>query len=202
MILNKPKIKLLTRIKEILSLKSIFLKSAMFSWSLIILTVIIFIVVFIPLQKSSEIKKMSSEAQDIATSIAQVTATAIISEDYSFAVEHCMSVLKGSNSILSIVITKNDGFSLVHNKNNWTLENLDSSWYKLNEEQLLGSIKRSKFNDSEVFQYSYPLKYSGINWGWIHIENSLDEYNEYYSAVYFRLVALSIIIDIISRLFE
>ncbi|MBT8387309.1 MAG: HAMP domain-containing protein [Ignavibacteria bacterium] len=202
MILNKPKSKILTRIKKILSFKSVFLKSAMFSWSLIILTVIIFIVVFIPLQKDSEIRKMQSEVQDIATSIAQVTATAIISEDYSFAVEHCMSVLKGSNSILSIVITKNDGFSLVHNKDNWTLENLDSSWYKLNEKKILGSIKQSKFSDSEVFQYSYPLKYSGINWGWIHIENSLDEYNEYYANVYLRLIGLSLVLILLGFVFS
>jgi len=194
--------KLFISIKKMFSFKSIFIKSAMFSWSLIILTVIIFVVIFIPLQKEFEIKKMQSEAQDITTSIAQVTATAIISEDYSFAVEHCMNVLKESHSILSIVITKNGGFSLVHDKDGWTQQNLDSSWYNLIDVQKVGSIKESKFSDSEVFQYSYPLVYSGINWGWIHIENSLDQYYEYYRTIYIRLIAISLVLILLGFVFS
>jgi PAS domain S-box-containing protein len=181
-------------IKNAFNFKSIYFKSAMLSWTLIIVTVLIFFFGIIPFQRESAIKKMQSEAKDLATSVAQVTATAIISEDYSFAVEHCMNVIKGSNSIRSIVITKNDGFSLIHKKEEWNTQILDSSWYKLNDDNLVGSITKSRFEDDDVFRYSYPLIYSGINWGWIHIENSLNQYYEDFDTIYKRLIVLSVVL--------
>jgi PAS domain S-box-containing protein len=150
-----------------------------------------FFVGIIPFLKNSAIKKMRSESKDIATSVAQVTATAIISEDYSFTVEHCMNVLKESHSILSIVIAKNDGFSLIHKKDEWSTKFLDSSWYVLKDDEIEGSIISSKLGHGEVFRYSHPLIYSGINWGWIHIESSLGQYNQDFDTIYQRLMILS-----------
>jgi len=153
-----------------------------------------FFVGIIPFLKNSSVKKMRSESKDIATSVAQVTATAIISEDYSFTVEHCMNVLKESHSILSIVIAKNDGFSLIHKKDEWSTKFLDSSWYVLESDDIEGSIIQSKLGYGEVFRYSHPLIYSGINWGWIHIESSLEQYNQDFYTIYQRLIILSIIL--------
>ena len=182
---------IIKRLKNAFNFKSIYFKSAMLSWTLIIITVVMFFFGIIPFQKDSAINKMCSESKDIATSVAQVTATAIISEDYSFAVEHCMNVLKGTHTIQSIVITKNDGFSLLHTKEEWSSKNLDSTWYLLDNQQTEGYITKSRFGDFDVFEYSHPLIYSGINWGWIHIENSLDQYNEDFNTIYKRLIALS-----------
>ena len=181
-------------IKNAFNYRSIYFKSAMLSWTLIILTVIMFFFGVIPFQKNAAINKMRSESRDIATSVAQVTATAIISEDYSFAVEHCMNVLKSSHTIQSIVITKNDGFSLMHTKEAWNTKNLDSTWYIIDNEKTEGTISKSRFGNSDVFQYSHPLIYSGINWGWIHIEISLDQYNEDFNTIYKRLIALSVVL--------
>lgn len=192
--MNNLKTRLISSVKNAFNYKSIYFKSAMLSWTLIIATVVIFFVGIIPFQKDAAINKMRSECKDIATSVAQVTATAIISEDYSFAVEHCMNVLRGSHSIKSIVITKNDGFSLLHKKEAWNTQILDSTWHILSEEEKTGNIMKSRFEDSDVFRYSYPLTYSGINWGWIHIENSLDQYNEDFDTIYKRLIALSAVL--------
>ena len=192
--MNKLKANLIRNVKNAFNYKSIYFKSAMLSWTLIIATVIMFFFGVIPFQKDAAINKMRSECKDIATSVAQVTATAIISEDYSFAVEHCMNVLRGSHSIKSIVITKNDGFSLLHKKEEWNTKMLDSTWYSLIEEEKVGNIMKSRFEESDVFRYSYPLTYSGINWGWIHIENSLDQYNEDFDTIYKRLIALSAVL--------
>ena len=182
---------IIKRLKNPFNFKRIYFKSAMLSWTLLIIAVVMFFFGIIPFQKDSAINKMCSESKDIATSVAQVTATAIISEDYSFAVEHCMNVLKGSHTIQSIVITKNDGFSLLHTKEEWSSKNLDSTWYLLDNQQTEGYITKSRFGDFDVFEYSHPLIYSGINWGWIHIENSLDQYNEDFNTIYKRLIALS-----------
>ena len=58
----------------------IVLRTAILSWALIIGTVGIFVLTDIPYQKKTIEEGMKSQAKSIATSIDQVTATAIITE--------------------------------------------------------------------------------------------------------------------------
>ncbi|MEE9604074.1 MAG: hypothetical protein V3V70_00755 [Candidatus Scalindua sp.] len=79
----------------------------------------LFAFVTIPWQRNAIVKSVESHAKSISASIAQISGNAIISEDYSFIVDHCMEVLKGSVDILYIVVVRHDGFSLIHTANNW-----------------------------------------------------------------------------------
>ena len=79
--------------------KSILFRTTILAWFLIILSLALYIITIIPYQRTMVVDRMNSEAKDIANSIGQVTATAIITEDYSFAVDHCLKVLKGSQLI-------------------------------------------------------------------------------------------------------
>ena len=112
--------------------RSIFFRITTLSWLLIVVTLIIFISSTIPYQKDILIERMNSEARDIAASISQVTATAIIAEDYSFALEHCLNVVQESNSIMYSIITKKDGFSLVILDHGWQLDSLKGKWIENN----------------------------------------------------------------------
>ena len=57
--------------------KSIFIKTSLLAWGLIILTLFVFIIGTLPYQRNVLEERMKSEANDIAGSIGQVTANAI-----------------------------------------------------------------------------------------------------------------------------
>lgn len=166
--------------------KSIYGRTTLLSWMLIIGTLMVYVVSTIPFQKKVAVERMKSEAMNITASIGQVTANAIILEDYSFAVDHCMKVISESKTIQYIVITKHDGFSLIHTTYQWQLDTLGGYWCSKDESSKESQIIKSEIVHDKVFHYSYRLNYSGIDWGWIHIGLSLKDYQSFMCQTYVR----------------
>ena len=145
--------------------KSIIVRAAVLAWLIIICTLLIFIFGILPTQKQIMEERMISEGNDIASSIGQVTATAIINNDYAFTVEHCLKIIKESNSILYIVICRKDGFSLIHTNDEWKLDTLRNEIDLPKTTGPVGKFIYSNLVNQNVFHYSYPFNYSGIEWG-------------------------------------
>jgi PAS domain S-box-containing protein len=172
--------------------RKIFLRAAVFSWILVIGALSLYLAFTLLEQKQIVVDNLGSEAQNIAASISQVTATAIVAEDYSSAIDHCMKVLKDSPSILYVVITRNDGFSLVQTKAGWKQQRLGGLWLPKSARTSSSGFLESGLIGKEVFHFSYPFGYSGIDWGWIHIGLSLDKYRRILHDLYFRTAILSV----------
>ncbi len=170
----------------------ILLRTTILSWLLIVVTLVIYVASNLPYQRKALVESMESEASNIVTSIDQVVAGAVISEDYGAVVEHCMRVVKESSSILYVVITRNDGFSLVHTASGWKQRQLSGMWNPADGRQARRTFLKSDLVSQEVFHYSYPFKYSGIDWGWIHIGLSLKDYNADVRSMYFRTLWLTL----------
>lgn len=165
---------------------SIYGRTAMLSWLLIIGTLIVYVSILIPSQKREAADRMKSEANGIAASIGQVTANSIILEDYSFAVEQCLKVISESKSVQYIVISRHDGFSLVHTGHQWHLDTLSVFWTSPDKSLRDGKSVQTELSGQKVFHYAYSLNYSGIDWGWIHIGLSLKKYHAFMRSTYIR----------------
>ncbi len=173
--------------------KGILYRTAFLSWIVVIFTVAIFVFSIIPYQRAQLLQEMITRAKVTFTSIAQVTVTSILLEDYSTIVDHCMTVLGENPSILYAVITRHDGFSMVHTKGKWTQEQLSGFWTPKQGKFLKnGQFKKGTIVDREVFHRTFPFSYSGINWGWIHIGLSPDKFYSDLKSLYLRtfLIAL------------
>ncbi len=172
--------------------KKILLRTVALSWLLIISTLSFFVIANIPFQKRAIIESLESEAKNIVASIDQVTATAVITEDYGAVVEHCMRVVKQSSTIRYVVITRRDGFSLVTTSHNWQQDQRNGIWNPSGSRKAQGEILKSDLVNEEVFHYSYPFRYSGIEWGWIHIGLTLKKYRADLIAMYSRTIWLAV----------
>lgn len=157
--------------------KRILLRTALLCWAVISITICIVAISFIRFQKQAILESMESMAKIMATSIGNVTASSILMEDYSSVIDHCIGIINVNTSILYLVITRNDGFSLVHEKDKWRQENLAGIWNPSRYGQFNGIIRKSELGYGEVFHYTYTFNYSGIDWGWIHIGLSLDKFH-------------------------
>lgn len=172
--------------------RGIFFRTTVFSWASIVFTVIILLVSIIPLYRSTMVERMKYEAKDIANSIGQVAANAIILEDYSFVVDHCLKVVNQSHSIMYIVITKKDGFSLIHTSESWHEDHLAGVWNPDFNSYQESQFLESPFVHESVFNFSVPLKYSNINYGWIHVGLSLRDYKQNHHRLHLRALFLAI----------
>jgi two-component system, cell cycle sensor histidine kinase and response regulator CckA len=165
--------------------RSILFRTTLFTWAVVALSLGLFVLLIIPYQKRILEEELASRAESVATSIAQVTATALITGDYSFVIDHCIEVVKERSSIVYIVITRKDGFSLIISRGKWKKAQLGGFWRAPTNSLLTGQIIESGFADSKVFHLAYPFRYL-IDWGWIHIGLSLDKHHKDLQAIYVR----------------
>lgn len=185
--------------------KRILIRTALLSWLGIIFTVGIFVFSIFPYMKTQLIREMDARARVIFSSISQVTISSILLEDYSSVVDHCITVVDENPSVLYTVITRHDGFSLVHTKRRWMQDNLDGMWKPIKgRTSETGEFLESDLVNREVFHVSHPFSYSGVDWGWIHIGLSPDNFYIDLKALYiktFWLALLSISAGLVASYF-
>ena len=173
--------------------RRIVLRVVLISSALIIISLGLFILATIPYQRTAILDAMESEAKSTVTSIDQVTASAIITEDFGTVVEHCLRVVQESPSIAYVVVTRNDGFSLAINKKGWEQKTLKGVWAPTGERVASSRLLTSDISQEEVYHYSHPFQYSGIDWGWIHIGLSLKKFNSDLGNMYQRTSILALL---------
>ena len=173
-------------------LRSILVRTALLSWAVVTLALGVFIGIIIPYQKDILEGQLKSTAEVVATSIDQVTVSSIVVEDYSPVIEHCLKVVGERPAVLYLVITRRDGFSLVHQADSWSYQQL-GSWWQPEEGKPPGQLVDSELIGQEVYHYSYLLSYSGIDWGWIHIGLSLSQFQKDLRVIYTQTIALGVV---------
>ncbi|HVV74154.1 MAG TPA: HAMP domain-containing protein, partial [Verrucomicrobiae bacterium] len=170
----------------------ITLRTALWSWVVTLGTLLIFVVVSLPQQKRTFQQNLESKAHGVAVALRDVAAGEVVNQDYGSVVQHCLEMVNSDPSLDYLVVTKNDGFSLVIEHSGWRNEpKLGAAWVPAAREPHFGIGNVPLFN-RRVFHYSQPFDYSGIEWGWIHVGLSLGSYDRTVKAVYFRTIVLAI----------
>lgn len=177
--------------------KRLVVKISFLMWILILITVGTYVLFSVPFQKTLLIERMNNEAQDVASSFIHANASAIITDDYQLVVDYSVNMLKTSNSIDYIVVTRQNGTSLVFENEGWSLKELDSYW--LNPGELTGGkIMTSSIIEEETYHLSRQFLYSGVDWGWVHIGLSLNNYYKAIEDFNERTIFLTLIVIIVS----
>src|ERR1035438_7247785 len=179
--------------------KGIALRITLLGWMVTLVTLAVFVMVIVPEQKREFALGLESKARGVAVSIRGVAAGAAVSEDYSAVVDHSMQVLSGDQAIDYVVMTKNDGFSIVIDRSTWKTEKLGDTWHPVARIPA-SSIGVSPLFGRRVFQYAFPFDYSGIQWGWIHIGLSLDAYDQSVRRTYKSTGAMALLCGALSLL--
>jgi signal transduction histidine kinase len=175
----------------------IALRISLLSWLVTLLTLAIFVTAIIPEQKRDLLEALDSKARGISSSLQEVTAGAAVSEDYSSVVDQCIQVLAGDQAIDYLVITKNDGVSVIVQRGGWRTAELDSYWRPAIR-KITSGIQVVPVFQRRVFHFSRPFDYSSIQWGWINVGLSLSSYDRSVARVYGRTAFLAILCVAIS----
>ena len=174
-------------------------RTALLAWLVSIGTLAIFALAIIPEQNRIFQENLRSQAYGTTVSLRDVAASAVVSEDYSSVIDHCTEMLKGDASIDYIVFTRNDGFSLAHERTGWRTLSLSGPWLPA-ERRSIGGVGVVPLFNRRVYHFSQPLDYSGVDWGWIHIGLSIDSYDRSVAGLYHRTVLLALVCTVLGLL--
>ena len=169
-------------------LSTIFFRIFFLFGVLLLALTLFFAYMAIPMQKKAFEQIMFTQAETVSRSIVQASSDAIIKRDYGFIVEHNLEVLKNNSSIFYVVVSPKAGDRVAVNQNSWRLlENFDPSLKSLEIDQITHQILAYE-NYSNVYHFVYPVIFSGIEWGWLHIGFSNEQYNTYISQMYRQML--------------
>ena len=168
--------------------KSLLVRTGTMTLAAVLTTLGLFIALILPTQQRMLIEGLESMAQVMATSIDQITVTSIVVEDYSPVIEHCMKVVQERDLVRYIAITRKDGFSLIHMAEGWRYDRADTQLRSVPVAG--GEFVHSDLVNEAVYHYSYPLQYSGIDWGWIQIGLSRERFDDDQRDTYTRTAVL------------
>jgi signal transduction histidine kinase len=150
---------------------------ALLSWIVAMTTLLIFVFVTVPQQKRVFLRNLESKANGVAVSLREAAAGAAVNEDFASVVTAGTTLVNGDPSLDFLVISKNDGFSLIIETDRWRSEpRIDPFWLPPRREPT-GRIAAVPLGGRPVYHYAQPFDYSGIEWGWIHVGLSLKGYN-------------------------
>ena len=168
--------------------RRILFRTVGMAWLIVIFTVAIFITAVIPYQRRQLVAEMRQRALVVYTSTAQITVESIVMDDFSAVVEHCMGIVNQNPSVLYIVITRKDGFSLIHSKGTWRQENLNGMWQPTGSRKLgQGVFMQNPLGEGQAFHLSYAVDYLGLEWGWIHLGLSTAKFHKDERTLYLQL---------------
>ena len=177
--------------------KGITRRIGILTWSITLLTIALFVIAIIPEQKRDLLDSLESKSLGVASSLRDVTRTAALSDDFSLVVDHSLQVLAGDTAIEYLVITRNDGFSVLVSREGWHNKKLNEYWRPKARHVLTGLELVPEFQ-KRVFRFSEPFSPLGVPWGWIHVGLSPDAYDQSVRTIYKRTGMLAVLCIVIS----
>lgn len=160
---------------------------------------LIFAFITVTLQKKSIEELLHSEAKSFAQSIVFITSNAFISDDNSYLIEFNTQYIKNNDKIKNLIIAKANGEFLNIKKEGWAFSTeMEKKLVEMQESEDRYKIIHSSIVNEDVFHYTYPIYFSGVSWGWLHLSFDLAEYNQKVTSLYQQFFALFIAFVIFS----
>ncbi len=162
---------------------------------------LIFSLYFLSKQKNEVFDSLTHEALGIAKSIAFVNSDAIILDEGSFIVEFTTEFIKDNKDLRTIIISKPDGSNFLIERDKWLYKkDLLEEFASLQTDKNVLKIIKSPILNEEVFHFVYPLVFSEINWGWLHLSIDLKDYNDKTYKIYFQFFIFLAVLFIVSMI--
>ena len=124
--------------KRIIRLSGITARTTLLAWTITLATLGTFVAFIVPQEKRDLQVGLESKAQGVAAALQGEVAGAAVSEDYSSVVDHAMQVLSGDKAVDFLVITKNDGYALIVQRDAWRVVPLIDAYWRPQQRQSLG----------------------------------------------------------------
>ncbi len=156
----------------------------------------------IPYQQGVLRRGMESQADKLASSVAEVAATALAAEDYAALVDHCTGVLRRQPGLEYIVVTRADGSALVFRRGGWVFRPAGSTVQPVRDggfrrglppgTEEADAVRSAGAALPEVYHHVLPVERAGISICTVSVGLALDGYRAEQRAAWWHIGALTV----------
>ena len=183
-----------------------FISKRLFGKVFILIFLAIFMVLFLftteatRLQKESIISSLESESKTMADAMTLLNKENLIIDNKIGIFEFLNEYVKLNKQIESVIISRNENaYNIIIKKESWDVIDSKNEIYESAQNNFVQfSIITSPYLNKKVFKYTYPIYFSNILWGWLHIDVSLIEYDKKIEQMYLQFIFLAIFMLITS----
>ncbi len=183
-----------------------FISKRLFGKVFILIFLAIFMVLFLftteatRLQKESIISSLESESKTMADAMTLLNKENLIIDNKIGIFEFLNEYVKLNKQIESVIISRNENaYNIIIKKESWDVIDSKNEIYESAQNDFVQfSIITSPYLNKKVFKYTYPIYFSNILWGWLHIDVSLIEYDKKIEQMYLQFIFLAIFMLITS----
>ena len=183
-----------------------FISKRLFGKVFILIFLAIFMVLFLftteatRLQKESIISSLESESKTMADAMTLLNKENLIIDNKVGIFEFLNEYVKLNKQIESVIISRNENaYNIIIKKESWDVIDSKNEIYESAQNDFVQfSIITSPYLNKKVFKYTYPIYFSNILWGWLHIDVSLIEYDKKIEQMYLQFIFLAIFMLITS----
>ena len=177
---------------------TIFLKIFKYFFILFLFVSASFAVYSVSTQKQMLLNSLEIEVKNINKLIIFVLSDALILNDSSSIVDFLTEYIKNNEKLENVIISKMDKSYFIIKNDSWIYDNkIPQEFTDLEKNTETSTIINSLILDEEVFHYVYPIYFSGVQWGWIHLSMNLDEYNKRLATFYLGFISFFSILFIV-----
>ena len=158
--------------------RSIFRKSAVLSWTVVTLTVALFVFSFVLREKRIVNRHLAATARVYAAAVDHIAGERLLEDDYSaLTVRGEGEFLGGMPEVEYLAVRRADGFALVYAFGRWQRGNGIAGWTPEDQGQEWEMVSRNPVTSNRVMNYIFPMKRDGKRWGTMHVGMSLQQHN-------------------------
>ncbi len=169
------------------SANTIFTKMFRVIFIVIVSFGIISSIYFISKQKTQILNSLESESHSIAKMITYASSDAIVLNEGSYIVEFNYELLKETKNLVTLILSRNNNSNYIIRKDGWSFEKEIDPIFKRHEKSVNSwQIIFSPISNKKVFHYTFPIIFNGTSWGWLHLNMSLNDYEEKITNMYFE----------------
>jgi two-component system NtrC family sensor kinase len=168
--------------------------------TLVLAITLVIALMIIPWQQRSLEQIMYTQAVTVSQSIVQACSDAMISQDFGFIVEHNVEVLEKNAGIHYVMISPFRGERIWIEPKQWKIMDAPDARFAKFETAKNDFHFLDLSESRKVYHFVYPVSFSSIEWGWLHIGFSTDEYDEYLRNMYqqiFIITGISIVLILV-----
>ncbi len=139
----------------------------------------ILLLILLPFFRSQLLNMVENQGQTFANTTIAATSSHLYTESYGDTLEYVFKVLKDTNNILFVVVTKQSGDEIVIQRTVWQQT---KNQYKFNQEELnptgnkLTYLKNNPISHADCFVYHQIVRIGGVRWGTISVGMSDEQF--------------------------
>ena len=166
------------------------------------LVIIAYSLLSIPRERNALLDSLAAQSRGMISTATEINANAFVSNDFGAIVDIGGQIVNINPAVRYLLISRSDGPCIVHTQQKWEERRAGDALCATALASGNGIAESNPVTKERVYLFNYPLRYSGIDWGYAQLGISPEVYDAGLKSIYVNILFIATISVAIAALFS